>query len=141
MATLYNPTEVDLDFHHNSILYIVPAGEKLTNVPDRAANHGITHRGTRGLMELKFEDSEDPELFERNKAAAIKRWRDYERKQVQEFNRVNLLREKQGLLVYDPEPALADMAKRSGLKINVPYEIADADREAVYEAEKQGIQA
>lgn len=137
MATLRNRTNRDLSYHHNSILYTIPAGKDLPDVPEKAANHLMTHLGTRGLMSITFEDAKHPERLEIKTKMALAAQEKFEKARIQEFNRVNKDLEANRKPLNKPEDDMVEFSRTWGIALDEPYTVRDDDRLALGQAEER----
>ena len=154
MRTLRNPTDEVLEYMHGGKNFIFQPGcdkpgKPLTKIegatmyeiPDSSANHLITQIGQRGLIELKFEDLEDPKLMTKKIEDALERQRKFETKQIEKQNQVNQRQKNKHRDYVDPDEQIKKWSIKYGIKLDQPYNIRDEETEAIARAEKKAVQA
>jgi hypothetical protein len=103
---LYNPTDSEMIWLYGGSPYRVPAG-KTMEFPENIGNHLLTHLSVRGLTELKHGDDKK---VKREEGLGIER--NFLRKQISDFRKMNEARTAAGFPPLIPSPGLLEIVGR-----------------------------
>jgi len=131
-TVLFNPTNEELSAQHQGVDVIIPAYPvkgHMVEVDDRRARHILNILGPRGLTTLIYGD--EGEKKEAKAKSGRERNRAFKRKQVIDFNQLNMAN-KHGRKDYlYPGQQLKDYADEVGIKLEEPYSAPDEGREKI----------
>lgn len=103
---LYNPTDSEMIWLYGGSPYRVPAGGKV-EFPENIGSHMLTHLSARGLLELKHGDDE-----KEAKKQGREIERNFLRKQVSDFRKMNEARTAAGFPPTIPSTALLKIVEK-----------------------------
>lgn len=135
---LWNCTDEVLKGTHEGIETIFQPGDKI-KVEDRKANHILKHLEARGLTVLEYGDTPDTEA--EKKAAALSRQKEFELRQVGNYNLENAKRKRMGLIWTDPTPLVKHFAVKWGVKLEETWDMGDTERQELAAARKRAMES
>lgn len=135
---LWNPTDEILQGTHEGIATVFQPGDKI-KVEDRKANHILKHLETRGLTVLEYGDN--PETEAQKEADALTRQKEFEMKQVGNYNLDNAKRKRVGSLWVDPKPIIKHFAIKWGLKLEEQWDMGDSERQELASSRRRAMDA
>lgn len=135
---LWNATDEILKGTHEGIETVFNPGDKI-KVEDRKANHILKHLEARGLTVLEYGDT--PESEADKKAAALSRQKEFELRQVGNYNLENAKRKRMGLIWVDPTPLVKHFAVKWGVKLEEQWDMGDTERQELAAARKRAMES
>jgi len=131
-TVLFNPTNEELKAQHQGVDVIIPAYPAkghMVEVDDRRARHILNILGPRGLTTLIYGDEGDKK--EKKAKSGVERNKVFKRKQVVDFNQLNLSNKHSNKDYLYPGKQLKEYADEIGIKLEEPYSVPDEGREKV----------
>jgi len=136
MATvLFNPTNEELRTQHQGVDVILkpyPEDGHVLKVDDKRARHVLNVLAPRGLTTLEYgDDRQDGKIKKEKAASGVKRNLDFKRKQVVEFNQLNISNKDNKIGYLHPAKHLKEYADEVGIKLVEPYTDPDEGQEKI----------
>jgi len=134
-TVLFNPTNEELRTQHQGVDVILkpyPEDGHVLKVDDSRARHVLNVLAPRGLTSLEYGDERDSGKIKKEKAAAgVKRNFDFKRKQVIDFNQLNISNQDKKIEYLRPAKHLKAYADEVGIKLIQPYTSPDEGQEKI----------
>jgi len=132
-TVLFNPTNEELKAQHQGVDVILapyPESGHVLKVDDARARHILNILAPRGLTTLEYGDDRDSGAKKKTKAeSGRERNKAFKRKQVIDFNQLNIANKMGNRDYLQPSQQLKDYADEIGIKLEQPYAPPDEGRE------------
>lgn len=117
-----NFTEEEIPWRHGGEAGILKPDE-IKEFSDGAANHIFNAMGPRGLLKLKFEEANNPDLLSELKKKAKTINRQFWERNITNFNRHNETLQNENKAYDHPTKELEQMAEKMGIELKGPWKI------------------
>lgn len=134
-TVLFNPTNEELKAQHQGVDVILtpyPDSGHILKVDDSRARHILNVLSPRGLTTLEYGDDRDDGAKKKAKAkSGRERNKDFKRKQLINFNELNMTNKQRKVPYLYPDKNLKAYADELGINLEQPYSAPDEGREKV----------